>query len=179
MTTVAGNICQNLDDIPLFDNKSCISPLVYTILFLTTIILAGITFLLLIVLLLFIYIRRATSSNSKSFRDDQSSLTDISDDGDDDDDTKLLLPKTTQTKKISNVLRTVVDDVSRYDSSQTYDNHNFIIPEDYAPVIRHSNNLLPLPDLPIGRRSQALSDFDEVSVHLASDTQRNSTSSKF
>ncbi|CAF0973684.1 unnamed protein product [Adineta ricciae] len=152
----------------------------YTILFLTTIILAGITFLLLIALSLFIYIRRATILNSNSFQDDQSSLTDESDDDDDDDDdTKLLLPKTTKTKKISNVLRTVVDDVSRYDSSQTYDNHNFIIPEDYAPVVRRSNNLLPLPDLPTGRQSQTSSNFDELSIHLASDTQRSSTPLKF
>ncbi|UJR20753.1 hypothetical protein I4U23_023871 [Adineta vaga] len=175
MTIIIGHNCKSPEDIPLFNNDYCVSSSVYTTLFLTTIILAGITFLLFISLVILIYARGSTSSNSSYPNDDEPNLADFDDD---DDDTRSLLYPTRKNKKISNVLKTALDDISSRDTNQTYDNHNFFIPTTYAPVSTSSRDLRPIPSLPDGRQTEKSSNSYKAPTNRSSTTRKAEQSSR-
>ncbi|CAF1379715.1 unnamed protein product [Adineta steineri] len=140
------------------NNNFCVSRVLYTVLFLTSISLAGITFLILISFLLCLCSRRISACNSNPTINKESGLLDVSDDDDDDDDddsTAAILPTTKRKVQISNVLKNIIDTNQRNNSNQTYNNYNVTIPTLQASTSNPFTELLPIPELPKGRRVQS------------------------
>ncbi|CAF1330207.1 unnamed protein product [Adineta steineri] len=102
--------------------------------------------------------RRISASNSNPTINKESGLLDVTDDDDDDDDddsTTAILPTTKRKVQISNVLKNIIDTNQRNNSNQTYNNYNVTIPTLQASTSNPFTELLPIPELPKGKRVQS------------------------
>ncbi|CAF2403510.1 unnamed protein product [Rotaria sp. Silwood2] len=135
--------CTDPQDFPLIGNSLCVAPTSLTAIFLASIITAGVSFLILIGFLIFFYKRRSSSPHAKYYNDDKSLRSDTSHNDEsilsditysDDDDVRLNRSTPRTDRKISHVLKKIIDTNPSSDSIQASIHRNLTIPKSQASL---------------------------------------------
>ncbi|CAF1317965.1 unnamed protein product [Rotaria sordida] len=128
--------CTNPQHVPLVGNTLCVARTALTGIFLACVIVSGVCLLLLIGSLIFFYKRRISSSHGKYYHNDESTRSDISNNDKsnlsdisytDDDGVRSNLSTPSTDRRISRVLKQIIDKNPSKDSIHASLHHNLTI----------------------------------------------------